>query len=152
MFAKQKTKDDLILIFFLCIPLSSADAATVNPNGIRTVLANDLVTFFINGNPVFSNGPSNLLRNPSNCIIFDNWVFDNLISIDELFAKALWIFETCLFVNNNLWGKLISLSPIMFDNNLNTTSVSFFIADFNLLSCEFDNFTFKLLCCGILYW
>ena len=33
----------------------------------------------------------------------------------------------------------------MFDDNLKTTSVSFFIADFNLLSCEFDKFTFKLL-------
>ena len=30
----------------------------------------------------------------------------------------------------------------MFEDNLNTTSVSFFIADFNLLSCEFDSFTF----------
>ena len=33
----------------------------------------------------------------------------------------------------------------MFDNNLNTTSVSFFIADFNILNCKFDSFTFKLL-------
>ena len=39
--------------------------------------------------------------------------------------------------------------PILFDDNLNTTSVSFFIADFNLLSCEFDSFTFKLLYCVI---
>ena len=40
--------------------------------------------------------------------------------------------------------KEISM-PIIFDNNLKTTSVSFFIANFNLLSCEFDSFTFKLL-------
>ena len=33
----------------------------------------------------------------------------------------------------------------MFHDNLNTTSVLFVIADFNLLSCEFDCFTFKLL-------
>ena len=54
-----------------------------------------------------------------------------------------------LYEVNNLWGKLVSLSPILFDDNLKTTSVSFFIADFSLLSCEFDSFTFKLLHCVI---
>ena len=34
---------------------------------------------------------------------------------------------------------------IVFDDSLKTTSVSFFIADFSLLSCEFDSFSFKLL-------
>ena len=29
-----------ILLFFLCIPASTADAAAVNPNGIKTLLAN----------------------------------------------------------------------------------------------------------------
>ena len=47
----------------LCIPASAADAAAVNPRGIETLLANGLITFFINVNPVFSNGPSNLPRN-----------------------------------------------------------------------------------------
>ena len=45
-------------------------------------------------------------------------------------------------------GKTI----FMFDDSLKTTWVSFFIADFNLVSCEFDSFTFKLLYCVILYW
>ena len=85
----------------LCIPASAADAAAVNPKGIKILLANGLITFFINGNPVFSNGPSNLPRNPPDCIIFNNWVFDNLISVDEWFAKALRRFETFLLVNNN---------------------------------------------------
>ena len=49
---------------FLCIPASAADAAAVNPKGIKTLLANDLITFFINGGPVFNNGPSNLPTNP----------------------------------------------------------------------------------------
>ena len=39
---------------FLCIPASSADATAVNPNGIKTLLENGLITFFINGNAVFS--------------------------------------------------------------------------------------------------
>ena len=59
-----------------------------------------------------------------------------------------------MLVNNNLWEKLVSSSelPIKFDDNLKTTLVLFFIADFNLLSYEFDSFTFKLLYWAILYW
>ena len=69
-YAKWRTKDDdLILIFFLCIPAPAADAA-VNLKGIKTLLANGLITFFINGNPLFSNGPNSLPRNPPDCIIF----------------------------------------------------------------------------------
>ena len=51
-------------IFFFYILVLAADTATVNPNGIKTLLANGLNTFFINGNPVFSNGPKRLSRNP----------------------------------------------------------------------------------------
>ena len=101
--------------------------------------------------PVFSNGPKNLLRNPPDCLILDNCVFDNLISADEWLEKDLRRLKICLPANNILWGKLVSLLPIMFDDNLNTTSVSFFIAEFNFLSFEFDSFTFKLLYCVILY-
>ena len=73
-YAKQRTKDDYdpILIFFLCIPASAADAAAVNPKRINTLSANGLNTFFINGNSVFSNGPNSLPRNPPDCITFDN--------------------------------------------------------------------------------
>ena len=85
----------------MCIPASAANAAAVNPKGIKTFLANGLITFSIKGNPIFSNGPSNLPQSPPDCIILDNWVFDNLISADEWFAKALQTFETCLLVNNN---------------------------------------------------
>ena len=41
---------------FLWIVASVADAAAVNPNGIKTLLANDFSTFSIKGNPIFSNG------------------------------------------------------------------------------------------------
>ena len=70
--AKQRRKndDDPILRVLLCIPASTADAA-VNPKGIKTLLANGLVTFFINGNPLFSNGPKILPRIPADCIILD---------------------------------------------------------------------------------
>ena len=38
----------------------------------------------------------------------------------------------------------------MFNGSLKTTSVSFFITDFNLLFCEFDSFTIKL-CIDLFY-
>ena len=127
----------------LCIITSAADAGAINPHGIKALLANGLITHFINGNPFFSNGP----RNPPDYIILDNRFFDNLISADELFAKALGRFATCLLVNNNSFGKLVSSLelPIIFDDNIKTISVLFFIADFNLLSSEFDSFTFKTI-------
>ena len=69
------------------------------------------------------------------------------MSADELFAKTLGRYAICLLVNNNFYVELVSSSglPIIFVDNLKTTSVLFFIADFNLLSCKFDSFIFKLL-------
>ena len=64
-----------------CIPASDADAALVNPNWIKTTLANGLITFFINGNPVFSNGARILSRNLPNYTILNNPFFDRLISV-----------------------------------------------------------------------
>ena len=36
-----------------------------------------------------------------NCTISDNWVFENFVLVDEPFAKALRIVETCVSVNND---------------------------------------------------
>ena len=33
----------------------------------------------------------------------------------------------------------------MSDDNLKTSSISLFVADFSLSACEFDGFTFKIL-------
>ena len=55
---------------FLRIPASIADADAVNPYGIKTLLASGLSTFFIKGNPVFSNGHRSLPKNPPDCLIF----------------------------------------------------------------------------------
>ena len=54
---------------FLSITASVADAATVNPNGIKAFLANSLSTFPIKGNLVFSNGSKSLPKNPPDCRI-----------------------------------------------------------------------------------
>ena len=65
-----------------------------------------MVIVFINGNRAFNNEPRTLPGNPPDCIIWDTWVFDSLISVDDLLAKALQRLATCLLVNNNLCGKL----------------------------------------------
>ena len=123
---------------FLWLDASVADAAAVNPNGIKTLFANDLSTFYIRENLVFSNGPNSLHRNLLDCPILCNWIFDNFILVDEPFAKALQSLETFVLVNNNLWGKLFSSleSPATFYASFKVTSVPFFIPDFNLLNCE----------------
>ena len=53
-------------------------------------------------------------------LFYTTWVFDNFILAEELFAKALWSFETCALVKNNLYSKLFSSleSPTTFDDKL----------------------------------
>ena len=139
---------------FLWIAAFVTEASAVNPNVIKTVLANSLSTFLIKGNPIFNNGPKSLPRKSPDYPILYNWFFDYFILADELFAKTLRNFETCVLVNKNLWGKLFSSleSPTTFDEIFRVTSVPSFIRDFNLSSCELDNFTFKVLYWVILYW
>ena len=69
--------------------MPSADAALVNPNGIKTLLANGYRKFFIKGRLVFKNGPRGLPKNPPDCTILDRWVFNNSILVAELSAKVL---------------------------------------------------------------
>ena len=69
-FAKSKGCPDFNI--FYCIPASATDAAAVNPNGIKTLLANNLSTFPIKGKPVFSNGLTSLPRNPPNCTVLES--------------------------------------------------------------------------------
>ena len=80
-------------------------------------LANGLITFPAKGNPVLSNGPKSLPKNPPDCPILCNWVFDNFYVSWRIFAKALQSVKACVLVNNNLCGKLFSSleSPITFD-------------------------------------
>ena len=52
--------------------LLASDAADVNLNGIKTLLANGLSTFSINGKTVFNNDLRSLPRNPHNFTILDN--------------------------------------------------------------------------------
>ena len=54
---------------FLYIPASAIDAAAVNANGIKTLLAN--------------NGPKGLPKHFPDWIILDNWVLHNLVSVDR---------------------------------------------------------------------
>ena len=51
------------------IAASVTDSATVNPIGIKTLLANGLSTFFVKGKSVFS---KSLPKNPTDCPILEN--------------------------------------------------------------------------------
>ena len=57
--------------------MSVSDAAAVNPNCIKTPLANGSIKFPIKGDSVFNNDPTNLSKNPPGCSTFCNGVFDN---------------------------------------------------------------------------
>ena len=92
-------------IIFLWIP-ASADA-TVNLNAIKTLLTVCSSTFFINGKPVYINGPRSLPRNLLDWMILDMFP-------DKLFVNDLWIFAICVLVNNSLCGKFLSSSPVVF--------------------------------------
>ena len=98
-------------------------------------------------NPVFRNGSKSLPRNCPDCPILCNSVFDNFVLADKPFAKPLRSFETCVFANRTLFQQLFSSleSPTTSDESFKVTLVMCFIPDFTLLSCELDNFTFKVL-------
>ena len=88
---------------------SSADVSVVSLNDIKTLLSDVLRATFIKGYPDFSNGWRTLPRNPPKRTILDSWFFDNFTLVDELLGNALQILKTCLSVNNNLFGKFVSL-------------------------------------------
>ena len=72
------------LNIFLWKVASIADPAASNPNGIKTLLSNGFITFSIIDNPAFNNSPKSQLKNPPNLC---NWVFDNFVLAEKLFAK-----------------------------------------------------------------
>ena len=121
---------------FLWLAASVADTAAVNPNCIKTLLANGFNTFFIKVKPVFSNDPRILPKKPPDCLFLCYWIFYSFILAKDLFVKVLRRFKTCVSVNNNLFGKLFSSleSPETFDETFKVTSVPHFIPEFNLLS------------------
>ena len=130
--------------FFLWIAASVVDATVVNPNDIKTLLANSFNKFF---NPFFSDGLKSLPKNPPDCPILRNWVFDDFILAEELFVKAFRNLKTFVLVNNNLCRKFSSSleSPTISDETFKITSIPFFIPDSNLLIFKLDNFMFKVL-------
>ena len=116
----------------MCIPASAADAAAVNPKGVNTIFANGLITFFLNGNPVFNKGLSSLPKKPPDLIILLICALESFISVDVLLLKAFLIFVFCLVVSNNSCGQSLPLNifklilkvvPVLFL----TASFSFFI-------------------------
>ena len=66
---------------------SGADADTAN--AVKTLLDNGLGTFPIKVKPAFNNDLKSLPKNPPDCPILCNLVFDDFILAEEPFAKAL---------------------------------------------------------------
>ena len=118
---------------------SAPEAIAVNLNGINTLFSNSLSTFFINSRLIFINCPRSLPRNPPECMILDSWVFDNVLSFDDLTEKSLQWLATCLLANKKLCGKLFLSVPIMSADNLRVTPVVIFVADFNLYKWKSDS-------------
>ena len=110
---------------------SVADTGAVNPNGRKALLASGVNTFFIKSKTFLSIGLRSLLRKPPDSPILYNWVFDNFILDDELFAKTLQGLKTCVLFNNNLGEKLVSSLElaIIFDERFKVTSIPFFISE-----------------------
>ena len=56
-------------------------------------------------------------------------IVDNFKLATELFVKALRPFEIRFLVSNNLSGKVVSSSPIIFVESFKVIPVSFFVAE-----------------------
>ena len=70
---------------FFWIAAFVANIAVDKPNGIKTLLANGVSTFFINGKPTVINGRKKL-RNPPSCLII--YV---VASFNKIFSEDLII-------------------------------------------------------------
>ena len=55
-------------------------------------------------------------------------------------VKSLWRLASCILVNNNLCGNLISYLglTIIFDGNLKTAGEEFIIAGYGLITKDFN--------------
>ena len=72
---------NIFMIYYIVLPeitiLSSpiqtfSDDAVVNLSSIKALLGNGRSTFFINGKPIFSNGPRSLPRNLTVFVVLDS--------------------------------------------------------------------------------
>ena len=93
--ARREGERDKGVNFESCAPFTKC-VSRINNTDIDT--AQD--TFFINGNPVFNNGPSNLPKKPPDWIILLICALENFISVDVLLLNAFLIFVFCLAVSN----------------------------------------------------
>ena len=97
---------------FFWIAATVADAAIVHPNGIRTLLANGVSPFFINGKSAFINGANSIPRNSPNCTILDKCVFDNFSLAYESIKKSKHWFHLCAFTFDwYLFQLIMHLNP-----------------------------------------
>ena len=139
----EPVTDELQLLIFLPITLIPASTrislfnfsvpVIFNSFANELMLTNDVIFLIgVIGRP---NTSIETNRNYPNWKILENWIFEDIILADEPFAKAWQIFENCVWVNNNLSHHWNLQSNLM-------KQLHFFVADFDLLGYQWDNFTF----------
>ena len=64
-------------------------------------------------------------------------------NLQKLYEALKFVYQLIIIFVKKLVSSLES--PITFDERFKVTSVPIFVPDFSLLSCELDNFTFKVL-------
>ena len=69
-----------------------ADAAVVNPNGIKMIFTSSVSTFFINGKPTFINGQRKLSNPPPSLIIFPVAPFNKIYLFSKDFYNIFYLF------------------------------------------------------------
>ena len=90
---------------------------------LNQLLADGVSILFISGKTTFIKDPRYLPGNPPDCIFY------------KVMIPMIYFYHmTCTLINNNLYGKLVSLfvAPLRFCNIFRVTPVSFFVAGFNL--------------------
>ena len=105
-------------------PAFKCNAAAVNPNCIKTFLANDLVTFFIYTKPVYIDGIRSLPRNLPGWMILNICLFYNFTLAGKLFVSQT--FKTCVLGSNSVWRKSVSSIPVIYIDNRKVTPLPFF--------------------------
>ena len=79
----------IVLELRIVLRISASAASSGVNHGIKTILADVLITIFINDKIIFINGPRSVSRKPSNCMFLEMCVLNNFILAYELFANDL---------------------------------------------------------------
>ena len=119
---------------FFWIAAFVANIAVDKPNGIKTLSANGVSTFFINGKPTVINGRKKL-RNPPSCLII--YV---VASFNKIFSEDLIILIISFI---SLFVKVVPSPFILFTICSSILFILFSTLNKNPPDCILDNWVFE---------